>query len=232
MPALCAQLLAQRLVDVALVPVIEYQRLDDVSIVEDVCVGSKEEVRSVVLVSKIDELGNIKSVALDQSSRTSAALVQIIFREFLGKEPEWSNHAPNIDEMLATNDAALIIGDPAMAFRKDEFAIWDLASVWRQNTGLGFVFAMWLIANESSDVVNQIDFRSARDEGVEHIPDIVTEFANKIPLGREELHHYLSENISYKVEESMRQGLQLYYELAAKHHLIEKVKPLSFQRAV
>src|SRR5215510_8879368 len=83
-PSRCAQLLSQGEVDAALVPVIEYQRIPGGALVADVCVGSQNEVLSVVLVSKNTQLENIRRVALDESSRTSATLVKIIFREFLG----------------------------------------------------------------------------------------------------------------------------------------------------
>ena len=115
-PSRCAQLLSQSEVDAALVPVIEYQRIPGGAMVPDVCVGSQNEVLSVVLVSKNTQLEDIRTVALDESSRTSATLVKVIFREFLGREPEWTTRSPNLDEMLVRNDAALIIGDPGMTF--------------------------------------------------------------------------------------------------------------------
>ena len=99
-PARCAQLLAQSSVEVALVPVIEYQRIAGGSLVPNVCVGSRKEVLSVVLVSKNKRLQDIRTVALDESSRTSATLVKIIFREFLDREPEWTTRAPDLDAML------------------------------------------------------------------------------------------------------------------------------------
>src|SRR4029434_1293363 len=89
-PARCAQLLGESAVDGALVPVIEYQRIAGGSLVPNVCVGSRKEVLSVVLVSKNKRLQDIRTVALDESSRTSATLVKIIFREFLRREPEWT----------------------------------------------------------------------------------------------------------------------------------------------
>ena len=225
-PARCAELLAQGKVDCALVPVIEYQRMENVSFVPGVCVGSKREVRSVVLVSKTDSLEKLQSIALDESSRTSAALVKIIFREFLNKEPRWSNQSPNIEQMLENNDGALIIGDPAMTLPKDGLTIWDMASLWRRHTDLGFVFAMWLARNDSKAKILELDLNGARDEGVAHIDDIVNEYLEKIGLTAEELQSYLTENISFEIDESMGKGLRLYYELAAKHKLIELVQPM------
>src|SRR6185369_14809348 len=148
-PARCAEMLAAGEVDAALVPIIEYQRIDDISIVPDVCVGSKTAVRSVVLATRKNNLKKIERVALDESSRTSAALVKIIFREFLGCEPEWRTAAPDLHSMMQQADAALIIGDPAMTIPRDQFRVFDLAALWHEFTGFGFVFAMWMVRNQS-----------------------------------------------------------------------------------
>jgi len=227
-PARCAQLLSQGEVDGALVPVIEYQRIDGGSLVPNVCVGSQKEVLSVVLVSKNKRLENIQSVALDESSRTPATLVKVIFREFLEREPEWTTRAPNLEEMLEKNDAALIIGDPGMAFPRQGLNVWDMASLWKEHTGLGFVFAMWMVRDEAVLRAREVDFAGARDEGVAHIEEIVQSYQDKIPMRVEELRNYLTENIVFRVDESMERGLRLYFELAFKHRLIERVKPLRF----
>ena len=221
-PARCAQLLSQNEVDAALVPVIEYQRIPGGALVPDVCVGSQKEVLSVVLVSKNTQLEDVRTVALDESSRTSATLVKVIFREFLGREAEWTTRSPNLDEMLDRNDAALIIGDPGMTFPRTGLKVWDMATLWRNYTGLGFVFAMWMVRGEAIDV----DFAGARDEGVTRIDEIVDAYRDKIP--QMDLRKYLTENIVYRIDEPMQRGLQLYFELAHKHRLIERVKPLRY----
>ncbi|HEX6187763.1 MAG TPA: MqnA/MqnD/SBP family protein, partial [Pyrinomonadaceae bacterium] len=122
-PARCAEMLVNGEVDAALVPIIEYQRIPDIAIVPDVCVGSRTAVRSVVLVTRKNNLKKVESVALDESSRTSATLVKIIFREFLGFEPRWETSAPDLNSMLMHADAALIIGDPAMQIPRDKFRV-------------------------------------------------------------------------------------------------------------
>ena len=221
-PARCAQLLSQNEVDAALIPVIEYQRIPDGVLVPDVCVGSQNEVLSVVLVSKNSQLDDIRTVALDESSRTSATLVKIIFREFLRREPEWTTRSPNLDEMLDRNDAALIIGDPGMTFPRSGLKVWDMASLWRNYTGFGFVFAMWMVRDDRA--VN-VDFAGARDEGVTRIEEIISDYSDRIPM---DLRKYLTENIVYRIDDSMQRGLELYFELAHKHRLIERVKPLRY----
>jgi chorismate dehydratase len=225
-PARCADMLAKAEVEVALVPVIEYQRANDVSLVPDVCVGSKGEVRSVLLVSRKQQLESIRSVALDESSRTSATLVKIIFREFLRRDAEWTTRSPDLDEMLERNDAALIIGDPAMVFTRGDLRIWDMASLWRNYTGLGFVFAMWMLNDSAMDRVRTIDFAAARAEGVENKPEIISEYQKLLGLSRGSLQDYLDNNICFRLDNQMQQGLNLYYELAHKNGLIEVIKPL------
>jgi len=225
-PAHCAQLLAQQRVEAALVPIIEYQRLSGIGIVPDVCVGSLAQVRSVVLVTKVRELKDIRKIALDESSRTSAALVKIIFREFLEVETRWASHTPDLEGMLKDNDAALIIGDPAMTFSRKGLHVHDLATLWREYTGLGFVFAMWMISDDASAAGRRIDFRAARDEGLEGISEIIDFYQPLLGLGRSELEFYLRENISFRMETEMVAGLELYYRLAHKHGLIPMVKPL------
>ena len=227
-PARCAQLLGQSAVEGALIPVIEYQRIAGGALVPNVCVGSQREVLSVVLVSKNRQLGDIHSVALDESSRTSATLVKVIFREFLDHEPEWTTRAPDLDQMLEQNDAALIIGDPGMTFPRQGLNVWDMASLWNQYTGLGFVFAMWMVSDDAIGRARVVDFAGARDEGVRHIEEIVRSYEDKIPMRVEELRNYLTKNIVFEVDESMERGLRLYFELAFKHGLIADVKPLKF----
>lgn len=231
-PARSAELLAQDRVDAALVPVIAYQLLEGVRLIPEVCVGAKRRVRSVCLVTKGEDLENVRSVSLDTSSRTSVALTKIIFREFLGFEPEWRDSRPDIDAMLAESDAALLIGDPALQLSADSrlktpdsrLKYFDLAELWNHHTGFGFVFAMWMTRRESA----AIDFASARDEGLAHIDEIIANYETDIRLGPDEMRKYLAENISYTIDDSMRRGLELYFELAAKHNLIDRVRELNF----
>lgn len=227
-PARCADLLIQRKVEAALVPIIEYQRMPEVRVVPDVCVGSHSAVRSVVLVSKYDELRKIRRVALDSSSRTSQALVKIIFREFLACEPHWESSSPDIHAMMENNDGALLIGDPAMTVSLQNLHVFDLASLWRRFTGTGFVFAMWMASARAVEAVRGIDFAGARDEGLQHIETIVSDYKNEVLLPGEEIRKYLTDNITFHLDESLEKGMLLYFALARKHGLIDNNKPLVF----
>jgi chorismate dehydratase len=226
-PARCSEMLSNGKVAAALVPVIEYQRLAGIAIVPDVCVGSQTAVRSVVLASKLNNLKKIKRVALDDSSRTSVALLKIIFCEFLGFEPEWQVLPPDLRPMLEQNDAALIIGDPAMKIPRDKYRVFDLAALWHDFTGFGFVFAMWMAQNDQAEQVRTIDFKAARDAGIAHLDEIAADY-DWPSLSAAEIKDYLTRNISFQMDEKMKQGLELYFELARKHGLTKQIKPLEF----
>lgn len=229
-PARSAELLSQGRVDAALVPVIALQFIDGVRIVPGVCVGARESVRSVCIVTNGQKLDEVRSISLDVSSRTSVALTKIIFREFLGREPEWRDAPPDINAMLAASNAALLIGDPALAISSgvdgsgQKFRVFDLVELWKKYTGLGFVFAMWMTRHERLS----IDLAAARDEGLAHLDEIAANYAGDIGLTAEAMKAYLSENISYSISKEMEEGLELYLDLAKKHGLTSERRPLSF----
>lgn len=227
-PARSAELLSQKRVNCALVPVIEYQRIADISLVRNVCVGAKERVRSVCLVTKDKELKDVKTVSLDISSRTSVALTKIIFREFLGFEPIFKVSKPNLSEMLAESDCALLIGDPSLMIDERVYRKFDLVETWKSFTGFGFVFAMWMANKDSIEIARNIDFTAIRDEGLAHLDEIAANYQAEITLPREDFKKYLSENISYSIDDSMEKGLKLYFKLAHKNGLCENNADLRF----
>lgn len=223
-PARSAELLAEKRVDAALVPVIGYQLIDGVRLVPDVCVGALEKVRSVCLVTDGRDLNQVRSVALDVSSRTSAYLTKILFREFVGLEPSYTDAEPDLGSMLERADCALLIGDPSLVIDESRYQKFDLVETWKGYTGLGFVFAMWMTHNTASP----IDFAAARDEGLSHIDEIIANYETEISLKQDELKRYLTQNISYRVEKKMQEGMELYFRLARQHGLIPDNKPLEF----
>jgi chorismate dehydratase len=227
-PARSAELLAEKRVDAALVPVIAYQTIEEVLLVPGVCVGAREKVRSVCLVTKGAGLKSIETVSLDVSSKTSVVLAKIIFREFYGREPRWKISKPNLEKMLAESDCALLIGDPALTIDESVYRKFDLAETWKSFTNFGFVFAMWMANAEKAEIARKIDLAAARDEGLRHLDEIISNYESEISLQREDFKNYLSENISYSIDDSMRKGLELYFKLAHENGLIEQSKPLSF----
>lgn len=233
-PAKCSEMLADGRADAALIPAIEYQRIPGLKMSPGVCVAAKRAVRSVLLASRVP-IAQIRSVALDTSSRTSAALIQIILARFHGMEASYRQSPPQLEAMLESNDAALIIGDPAMLIDRCGLHVYDLAEEWRNHTGLPFVFAFWAMrANsmnwfESNDPGNErIDFLAAKVEGVEHAKELADIYSERLGLTSSDLFSYLTENISYDLDEDSLRGLRLYYELAYECDLTNEPRDLDF----
>lgn len=233
-PARCAEMLADGRADAALIPAIEYQRIPNLKVAPGACVASKREVRSVLLASKVP-IEHVRSVALDTSSRTSAALIQIILGRFYGVDAQYHQAPPNLVNMLETSDAALIIGDPAMLIDRSSLHVYDLAEEWRKHTGLPFVFAFWAIradsiawlGNDESDE-RRIDFREAKVEGLSHAQQLADIYSERLGLPSSDLLSYLTENISYDLDDECLRGLRLYYELAYQCALIAEARDLVF----
>src|SRR5947207_15446807 len=101
--------------------------------------------------------------------------------------------------MLTSGDAELIICDPAMKIPRDQFRVFDLATLWHEFTGFGFVFAMWMVETHSAEKVCAIDFVAARDEGLAHVDHIAIENEVKLGLSRDEIKTYLTKNIAFRM---------------------------------
>lgn len=239
-PARCSEMLAEGRADAALIPAIEYQRVAGLKVAPGACVASRNEVRSVILASRVP-LERVRTVALDNSSRTSAALIQIILGHFCGVDATYRQSPPILADMLGTNDAALIIGDPAMLIDRSSLHIYDLAKEWRKHTDLPFVFAFWAIRADSTawpgksdspihddSVESRIDFNAAKVEGLTHARQLAEIYGEQLGLPSEGLLTYLTENISYDLDEECLRGLRLYYELAHRCALIAEPRDLVF----
>ncbi|KAB2968286.1 MAG: menaquinone biosynthesis protein [Thermoanaerobaculia bacterium] len=143
-PAAIADRLRAGTLDVGLVPSIELSRIPGLRVVPGLAIAATHEVRSVLLVSRVP-VGEIRSVALDDNSRTSAALVRILLEERYGLRPEYRPAHADLEPMLAGADAALLIGDPALAVPRERYVVLDLAGEWLELTGRPFVFAVWAV---------------------------------------------------------------------------------------
>ena len=133
--------------DVALIPSIEYFRGQDYLITSDACVAAHGPVLSVKLYSRVP-WSDVRTLALDEGSRTSATLARILLSERFGVQPELQPLPIDHRTEDTTADAILLIGDRAILPPKEKFLVtWDLGQEWFEWTGLPFVFAMW-VAND------------------------------------------------------------------------------------
>ncbi len=226
-PAGCADALRMKKADVGIIPSIEYQRLSRAKILSGISIASKNEVKSVLLLSKVP-LEKVRTIAADNSSRSSAALLRILMRKHYKRSVTITPAVPKPAEMLKQADAALVIGDPALAFDGQVAEVYDLGGEWKKFTGLPFVFALWVSHEDSKPEHFRADFAASRDFGLAHVDDIAVEYAPKLQMKPLGVKVYLTENIDYSLDEENRKGLRLFYKLAREAGIIPVEKDLIF----
>lgn len=221
-PSRCAQLLGEGSADIGIIPVAAYATIPGLRVIPDVAIASRGAVRSILLISE-RPLSEIRSVALDSSSRTSAALVQVLLR-MQNQEVSFAQAEPELESMLAKYDGALLIGDPALQVDRRRYQTWDLAEEWRNLTGKPFVFAFWAVREDAApeeELSRVADvFRESRDEGVKHIAEIATEWSCRLSIPADSVRSYLTESIHYYLDAEILSGMKLFFELAASYGIL------------
>jgi chorismate dehydratase len=212
-PSRLPDLLREGRVDVGLIPSIEYLDLPGVEFLPQICIASKRRVRSVYLASKVP-LEEIRSVALDSNSRTSAALLKIILRNRGAVEVSYVEEDPALPEMLRGRDAALLIGDAALTADTTGLIVTDLASEWFALTGLPFVFALWAVRPGTVVPDGVRPFLESRRLGMASIPAIAHTTSARLKIPSESIESYLKTNIHYYLGSEEQRGLELFFRLA------------------
>jgi chorismate dehydratase len=225
-PANCADAVRDGKADIGIIPVIEYHRMDHMQIIAGISIASKSRVRSVLLLSKVP-IEKIQSVAVDTSSRTSAAFLRILLGKYYSRTVNLIPSAPRPDEMLKRADSALVIGDPALTYRGSA-AVYDLAAEWKKFTGLPFVFAFWAGHRDKNLAKGRKDFEQSREFGLAHVDDIAAEYALKLNMEAADVKVYLTENIDYSLDEENLRGLRLFFRLAREAGIIAVEKEMVF----
>lgn len=255
-PSQCAEDLRAGRADVGIIPSIEYQRMDGVVAIPGMSIASKQEVRSLLVVSKVP-IEMAESIALDTNSRSTVGLARIFCRRHWNIEPEFIDMPPDPDAMLARADAALVIGDPALRLRlkvdalqakvpgadgpcccggEDEqpvkgvemLFVYDMVQQWREMTGLPAVLAIWVARRGVLTPEMAADFSASRDYGMSRIGEIAEGAALKLELPPRELERYLVENIDFSLDDENLAGLKRYYEECALAGLIPEARELEF----
>ena len=252
-PSQCAEDLRTGRADVAIIPAIEYQRMDDLVILPDMAIASKKQVRSLLIVSK-KPIQQVKNFALDRSSRSTQALTRILCSEKWKIAPSFFEAGPDLAEMLLQADAALLIGDPALrislGIEKDSqtgpedqtlcpaatlgitsselLYVYDVVSEWQSLTGLPAVLAVWTAKRDVATPEVTADFLASRDFGLSRIAEISYNASLELELPAQSIETYLRHNIDFSLDPENRRGLDLYYQHAARLGLIPKAKPIEW----
>ncbi|MGB8355093.1 MAG: menaquinone biosynthesis protein [Chthoniobacteraceae bacterium] len=215
-PSRLAKLLAEGEIDIALVPTFELMRAPDYDVADGVAISAVGAVYSVFLAYR-GELKDIKKVSLDTASLTSVNLIRCILAEFHGMTPEYVSPENCADE----NAAQLLIGNQAIDFRQahgEEYRYLDLGEEWMQQTGLPFVFAVWLIRRDVEDAAAAAgELRTLKAQGLGCIYEIVRR-EKRYDADFET--RYLSHYIRYDLGEAEKAGMAKFRELLTKHGLV------------
>jgi len=215
-PSVCADLLARGEIDLGMVPSIACLDRPSDRIVPGVCIGSEGPVASVALFSRVP-IGSVRSISLDTSSRTSAALVRILCARRFGIAPAFVPHAPDLRAMLAVADCALLIGDPALFsdVRGEHVEKIDLGAAWTEMTGLPFVWACW--AGPPGPVTPAIVrlLQEAAVLGMAHTDEIADAYCAPRSADQQLARRYLRDHLRFLLDDRALEGLRRFYREAS-----------------
>jgi len=255
-PSQCADDLREGRADVAIIPAIEFQRIDNLVVLPGLAIAAKRRVRSLLIVSR-KPIGEVQSIALDRSSRSTQALTRILCAERWHIAPKFFEASLETASMLENADAALLIGDPALrlAIAVANYAtlgadgellcnadkarinatgtlyIYDVVQEWRRLSGLPAVLAIWAARPEIMTPEIVADFAASKAYGVANIAEIAAAAAAEEGWAAGELLTYLRENIDFTLDAENLAGLELYYCLAAKLGLIPQARSIEWASA-
>ena len=250
-PADCARLLHEHVVDIGLIPSIEYLRGGPYCIVPDLAIASRGPVASVAIFTT-KPMRDVRSIALDTSSRTSVALTRVLCARWFNIDPRLESRGPDLADMLSACDAALLIGDKALfqevrlkadttyegkadtpyersvRLQPDLEKI-DLGEEWTRMTGLPFVYAFWAGRPGALTADDVAALQRARDEGVAMPEQLAHEFLIDCPAEQQELGgRYLRHNIKYYLGDDERAALEAFFGYAAEAGVVPEAKAPRF----
>ncbi|MGK5640885.1 menaquinone biosynthetic enzyme MqnA/MqnD family protein [Streptomyces sp. URMC 126] len=191
--------------DIGPVTLVEYLRhADELVAMPDIAVGCDGPVMSCMLVSQVPlkELDGAR-VALGSTSRTSVRLAQLLLSEQIGVEPEYFTCPPDLSLMMREADAAVLIGDAALRASlhyapKLGLEVHDLGRMWKEWTGLPFVFAVWAVRRDylarEPETVRKVHqaFLASRDLSLEEVGKVAEQAARWEAFDAELLERYFT----------------------------------------
>jgi chorismate dehydratase len=227
-PSRLADQLEQGELDVALIPVIEYFRAGRYSVVPDIAIAGNGAILSVTLFSR-KPWREIRRVALDEGSRTSAALTQVLLRRRYGVAAEILSLPMDQNAEEVDTDAVLLIGDRAMHACLPGFAhAFDLGQEWHDWTGLPFVYAVWAVRPDVDLGPVARALAEAKERGCAQIGPIAAREAPVLGLDAGFCRRYLANIIRFDLGPREQAGLHHFYMLACELGLARKGVNLRF----
>jgi chorismate dehydratase len=234
-PSDCARSLASGSADIGIIPAAAYTSIPDLLIVPGVAIAALRPVRSILLVSKVP-IEQIRSVALDTSSMTSVVLTKIILERWYQTHARFTAMEPLLEQMMDSQDAGLLIGDPALRVDRAKYHTYDLAEEWIQRTGKPFVFAFWAIRRQAAQNT-ELDlvriFQQSRTNGLQpdNLDRIAANWGPRLGLTDKDVKTYLIENIHYDLDAACLEGLALFYRYGRECGALPEAPELQFLEA-
>lgn len=207
-PSECARKIVAGEVTFGLAPAGVWPLISDRYVKLPYGIGADGVVNSVMLFSRVP-MKQITRIWLDQDSRTSVLLIRLLARHHWGIHPEWVDQAAIRAGSAA--ESLLAIGDKAFALRNEYPYHWDLATEWKQMTGLPFVFAVWVSATTAPAPALK-KLTEALMYGAQHIDEAILESTRSFPAGID-LHHYLTHDIRFRLQDDFAAGLATYLKM-------------------
>lgn len=207
-------------------------------VLPDLSISSQSGVQSVLLFSRLPlpALAGVK-IAVTSEGRTTPALLEILCRRRYGFTPQFVSGCDGAQARLLIGDRALQESEIA---RSEGWTVTDLAEEWRSWTGLGFVFALWLVRRDVADadpdgvLALWQAVQDSRRWGIGHADEIMREAQLRTGLPEERIQSYFS-RLSYGFGPELQEAYRRYRAYAAECHLIPySAEPVFFdaQRAV
>jgi chorismate dehydratase len=214
LPSRLATGLAEGRYDVALIPSVEFFQEPSYAVLSNACIACRGPVLSVKLFCR-RPAAEVQTLALDEGSRTSAALTKILLAERFGLSPRLEPLPIGAALEDTTADAVLLIGDRAIHSPTGRFAeVWDLGDVWTRHTDLPFVFAMWVARADVDAEQVEGALAAARDRGVACLPAIAEREAPALGLTVPQCLSYLRDNLHFYLGPDELRGLTRFYQRA------------------
>ncbi|MDP6558395.1 MAG: menaquinone biosynthesis protein [Pirellulaceae bacterium] len=215
LPSRLSDDLAGGSLDIALIPSVESFRDSAYQIISDACIACRGPVLSVKLLSRCP-FDQIKTLALDEGSRTSVALARILLQQRFQLSPSMQPFPIGSEIAETTADAVLLIGDRAMHSPAGFVAEWDLGDQWCRWAELPFVFAMWTARAGVHVDGLATALQQARDNGVKHLTEIATQEASSVGLSDDQSLRYLRDSLHFYLGPREQCGLNLFRKHAAQ----------------
>lgn len=192
-------------------------------------VSSDGPVNSILLFSRKrpEEIRN-GTIALTNTSATSVNLLKIIMEKAYGGQPVYWESEPNLEAMMASSDAALLIGDHAIqaSWQEHNYIVTDLGEVWKRWTGFGMTFAVWAVqksfAKQNAELISRVcsAFEESKRRSQSDLRPLVEQACRQIGGTPQYWQHYFN-NLCYDFGEKQQKGLALYFSYAQQLGLLQ-----------